>query len=308
MDVQRTLRRPIACVGIGLHSGNKVKLTLRPAPAHFGIRFRRTDLGNFEVPATICNLAGIQLATGLARNQVSVETVEHLLAALVSLGVDNAAIELNSPEVPIMDGSAAPFTYLIHEAGVKRLSMPRQYLKIIRPIAISRGDKRIALYPSDHFKVTYSISYDHPLLRHQSRTLRITEESFIEEVAPARTFTFLKDVEMLRQNGLALGGSLENAIVLGETGVLNNVLRFEDEFVRHKILDAIGDLALVGYPVIGHLVAHRAGHALHTAFAAKILEESHAWRLVEAPVEAPISARVPLPLPVKNAAVPRLAN
>jgi UDP-3-O-[3-hydroxymyristoyl] N-acetylglucosamine deacetylase len=308
MDAQRTLRRQISCVGIGLHSGNKVNLTLTPAPADFGIRFRRTDLGNFEVPATICNLAGIQLATGLARNQVSVETVEHLLAALVSLGVDNVAIELNSPEVPIMDGSAAPFIYLIHEAGIKRLSMPRQYLKIIRPIAISRGDKRIALYPSDHFKVTYSISYDHPLLRHQSRTLRITQESFIEEVAPARTFTFLKDVEMLRQNGLALGGSLENAIVLGETGVLNNILRFEDEFVRHKILDAIGDLALVGYPVIGHLVAHRAGHALHTAFAAKILEESHAWRLVEAPVEAPIDGRVHLPLPVKDSRVPRLAN
>jgi UDP-3-O-[3-hydroxymyristoyl] N-acetylglucosamine deacetylase len=308
MDAQRTLRRQISCVGIGLHSGNKVNLTLTPAPADFGIRFRRTDLGNFEVPATICNLAGIQLATGLARNQVSVETVEHLLAALVSLGVDNVAIELNSPEVPIMDGSAAPFIYLIHEAGIKRLSMPRQYLKIIRPIAISRGDKRIALYPSDHFKVTYSISYDHPLLRHQSRTLRITQESFIEEVAPARTFTFLKDVEMLRQNGLALGGSLENAIVLGETGVLNNILRFEDEFVRHKILDAIGDLALVGYPVIGHLVAHRAGHALHTAFAAKILEETHAWRLVEAPVEAPIDGRVHLPLPVKDSRVPRLAN
>ena len=202
------------------------------------------------------------------------------------MGIDNVIVELNSPEVPIMDGSAAPFIYLIQEAGVKRLQAPRKYLKIVRPIAISRGDKRIALYPSDHFKVTYSISYDHPLLRHQSRTLRITEESFIEEIAPARTFTFLKDVEMLRQNGLALGGSLENAIVLGETGVLNNALRFEDEFVRHKILDAIGDLALVGYPVIGHLVAHRAGHALHTEFAAKILEETHAWRLVEAPVEA----------------------
>ena len=189
-----------------------------------------------------------------------------------------------------MDGSAAPFIYLIQEAGVKRLQAPRKYLKIVRPIAISRGDKRIALYPSDHFKVTYSISYDHPLLRHQSRTLRITEESFIEEIAPARTFTFLKDVEMLRQNGLALGGSLENAIVLGETGVLNNALRFEDEFVRHKILDAIGDLALVGYPVIGHLVAHRAGHALHTEFAAKILEETHAWRLVEAPLDAGAAA------------------
>src|ERR1035437_1253224 len=264
MDAQHTLRRQISCVGIGLHSGNKVHLSLKPAPPDFGIRFRRTDLGDHEVPATVHNLAGIQLATSLARNEVSVETVEHLLAALVSLNVDNVLVELNSPEVPIMDGSA-------------------------RPIAISRGDKRIALYPSDHFKVTYSISYDHPLLRHQSRTLRITEESFIEEIAPARTFTFLKDVEMLRQNGLALGGSLENAIVLGETGVLNNALRFEDECVRHKILDAVGDLALVGYPVIGHLVAHRAGHALHTEFAAKILEETNAWRLVEAPALDPVA-------------------
>jgi UDP-3-O-[3-hydroxymyristoyl] N-acetylglucosamine deacetylase len=186
---------------------------------------------------------------------------------------------------------------------VKRLQAARKYLKIVRPIAISRGDKRIALYPSDHFKVTYSISFDHPLLRHQSRTVRITEESFIEDIAPARTFTFLKDVELMRQNGLALGGSLENAIVLGETGILNNALRFEDEFVRHKILDAIGDLALVGYPVIGHLVAHRAGHALHTEFAARILEEAQSWRLVEAPVDAV----VPLPIAVKSPA-PRLAN
>src|SRR5216117_161101 len=296
MDAQRTLRRQVSCVGIGLHSGNKVTLSLKPAPADFGIRFRRTDLGDHEVPATVRNLAGIQLATGLARNDVSVDTVEHLLAALVSVGVDNVIIELNSPEVPIMDGSAAPFVYLIHEAGVKRLQARRKYLKIVRPIAMSRGDKRIALYPSDHFKVTYSISYDHPLLRHQSRTLRITEESFIEEIAPARTFTFLKDVEMLRQNGLALGGSLENAIVLGETGVLNNALRFEDEFVRHKILDAIGDLALVVHPVIGHLVAHRGGHALHTAFAARILEDVDAWRIVE----TPDAAVTPVPLGVKS--------
>ncbi len=281
MDAQRTLKRPASCVGIGLHSGNKVQLSLRPAPADFGIRFRRSDLGSHEVPATVHHLAGIQLATGLARNEVSVETVEHLLSALASLNIDNVLIELNSPEVPIMDGSAAPFVYLIQEAGVKLQQAPRKYLKIVRPIAMSRGDKRIALYPSDHFKVTYSISFDHPLLRHQSRTLRITEDSFIEEIAPARTFTFLKDVEMLRQNGLALGGSLDNAVVLGETGVLNNALRFDDEFVRHKILDAIGDLALVGHPVIGHLVAHRAGHALHTEFAAKILEETHAWRMVE---------------------------
>src|SRR5438105_6112142 len=304
MDAQRTIRRQISCVGIGLHSGNKVNLTLKPAPVDFGVRFRRTDMGDHEVPATVHHLAGIQLATGLSRNEVSVETVEHLLAALTSVGVDNVLVELNSPEVPIMDGSAAPFIYLISEAGVKRLQTPRKYLKIVRPIAMSRGDKRIALFPSDHFKVTYSISYDHPLLRHQARTLRITEDSFVEQVAPARTFTFLKDVEMLRQSGLALGGSLENAVVLGETGVLNNALRFEDEFVRHKILDAIGDLALVGYPVIGHLVAHRAGHALHTEFAAKILEEILAWRLIEAPIDvAPLS----MAARVKGAA-PRLAN
>jgi UDP-3-O-[3-hydroxymyristoyl] N-acetylglucosamine deacetylase len=300
MDAQRTLRRQISCVGIGLHSGNKVNLTLKPAPADFGIRFRRTDLGHHEVPATVQNLAGIQLATGLASNEVSVETVEHLLAALVSVGVDTVIIELNSPEVPIMDGSAAPFIYLIQEAGVKRLATARKFLKIVRPIAISRGDKRIALYPSDHFKVTYSISYDHPLLRHQSRTLRITEESFVEEIAPARTFTFLKDVEMLRQNGLALGGSLDNAIVLGETGVLNNALRFEDEFVRHKILDAVGDLALVGYPVIGHLVAHRAGCRWLLRSRA-----SHLGSRTDHVIDSSISAGAPERAPLRPRAQPR---
>lgn len=304
MDVQRTLRRPVSCAGIGLHSGNKVTLSLKPAPADTGIRFRRTDLGNLEIPATVSNLSSIQYATGLACHAGSVETVEHLLAALVSLGIDNVFIELNQSEVPIMDGSASPFIYLIHEAGVKRLAAPRRYLKVVRPIALSRGDKRIALYPSDHFKVTYSISFDHPLLRHQSRTLHITEESFCEEIAPARTFGFLKEVEMLRQNGLALGGSLDNAVVLGETGVLN-ALRFEDEFVRHKILDVIGDLALVGYPIIGHLVAHRGGHALHTEFATKILEEPDTWRLVEAPVD-PTVVSLPVAVPIKGAA--RWAN
>ena len=278
-------------------------LSLRPAPADFGIRFRRADLGGLEVPATANHVGGINYATGLARDAVKVDTVEHLLAALVSLGIDNVIVELNSPEVPIMDGSAAPFIYLIQEAGVRALSTPRKYLKVLRPITLSRGDKRIALYPSDHFKVTYSIAYDHPMLRHQSRTMRITETSFVEEIAAARTFTFLKEVEQLRKQGLALGGSLENAIVLGETGVLNNALRFEDEFVRHKILDAVGDLALVGYPVIGHLFAHRAGHALHTEFAAKILEETHAWRFVE----SADAAAQPAGIGVKQH-VPRLAN
>ena len=286
MDAQRTLRRSISCAGIGLHSGRKVTLSLKPAPQDFGIRFRRTDLGGLEIPATAMHVGGIQYATGLTRDKASVETVEHLLAALVSSGIDNAVVELNTREVPIMDGSAAPFMYLIQEAGVRRLGAARRYLKVVRPITLSKGDKRIALYPSDHFKVTYSISFDHPLLRHQARTLRITEDSFIEEIAPARTFCFLKEVELLRQNGLALGGSLDNAIVIGETGVLNSALRFDDEFVRHKILDVIGDLALVGRPIIGHVVAHRGGHALHTAFASRILEEADAWREVEAPASA----------------------
>jgi UDP-3-O-[3-hydroxymyristoyl] N-acetylglucosamine deacetylase len=301
MHLQRTLRRPTYCAGIGLHSGHKVTLSLKPAPANFGIRFRRTDLGGLEIPANIHNLARIQHATGLCCDQASVETVEHLLAALVSLGVDNVVVELNHPEVPIMDGSASPFVYLISEAGLRTLPVPRRYLKVLRPVSLSRGNKRIALYPSDDFKLTYTISFDHPLLRHQARTLRITEETFVEEIAPARTFGFLKEVEMLRQNGLALGGSLENAVVLGETGVLNPHLRFEDEFVRHKMLDAIGDLALIGYPVIGHVVAHRAGHALHTAFAAKVLQEHNAWRIVETPEIAPVT--VPLPLGAERPAV-----
>jgi UDP-3-O-[3-hydroxymyristoyl] N-acetylglucosamine deacetylase len=296
MHAQRTLRRPTSCAGIGLHSGNKVTLSLKPAPADFGIRFRRADLGGLEVPATVKHVRGITLATGLARDAVRVDTVEHLLSALVSLGIDNVIIELNSAEVPIMDGSAAPFVYLIHEAGVKRLPPPRRYLKVLRPLSLSHGDKRIALYPSDHFKVTYSIAFDHPLLRHQSRTVRMTEESFVDDIAPARTFGFLKEVEMLRQHGLALGGSLENAVVIGDTAVLNNALRFDDEFVRHKILDVIGDMALVGHPIIGHLVAHRGGHALHTEFAAQVLEETDAWTLVERMADPMVDPMATLPI------------
>ncbi len=299
MTSQRTLRRPISCAGIGLHSGKKVTLSLKPAPADTGVRFRRSDLGGLEVAATVKHVGGIHYATGLTLDAVRVDTVEHLLAALVSLGVDNAVVELNSPEVPIMDGSAAPFVYLIHEAGVKQLAAVRRFLKVLRPISLSRGDKRIAIYPSDHFKVTYSIAFDHPLLRHQSRTIRLNADSFVEEIAPARTFTFLKEVEMLRQQGLALGGSLENAVVIGDTGILNNALRYDDEFVRHKILDVIGDMALVGHPVIGHLVAHRGGHALHTAFAAQVLEERDAWTLVDGATAPAAGAPSPAAAPLR---------
>jgi UDP-3-O-[3-hydroxymyristoyl] N-acetylglucosamine deacetylase len=301
MSVQRTLRRPISCAGIGLHSGNKVILALKPAPADHGIRFRRTDLGA-ELPAVVEHVASIHYATALADGTASVETVEHLLAALISQGVDNVLVELSQAEVPIMDGSAAPFVYLIQEAGLRKLSAPRRYLQVLRPIEIVRGDKRIAIYPSDRFRVAYTISFDHPLLRHQTRTFDISAEVFAEELAPARTFGFLKEVEMLRQQGLALGGSLENAIVLGETGALNT-LRFDDEFVRHKILDAIGDLGLVGYPLLGSVVVERGGHALHTALAARILAEHDAWQLVEMPADAQV-----LTLPSRAAASPALAS
>lgn len=284
MDSQRTLRRQVSCAGIGLHSGNKVTLTLRPAPANSGIRFRRTDLGGIEIKACVGNVAGFHYATALVQGGASVETVEHLLASLVILGIDNVTVDLDYPEVPIMDGSAAPFVYLIHEAGIRSLPVPRRFLRVTRPIELARRDKGIALYPSDHFKISYSISYDHPLLRHQARTMTINESTFVEQIAPARTFTFLKEVEMLRKQGFGKGGSLENAVVVGETGILNNPLRFDDEFVRHKMLDAIGDLALLGMPVMGHLVAHRGGHSLHTAFASKVLEERDAWEIVEQPL------------------------
>lgn len=288
MDAQQTLRRQVSCAGIGLHSGTKVSLTLKPAPAGTGIVFRRVDLG-IDIPASVAHVKSLHYATVLGRDHATVETVEHLLAALVSAGVDNVVIELSQREVPIMDGSSAPFLFLIQEAGIKKLPAARRYLKVLRPVTVAQGDKHIAIYPSDHFKISYTISFDHPLLRHQSRTTRITEQSFADDIAAARTFGFLKEVEWMRQQGLALGGSLENAIVIGDTGVLN-ALRFEDEFVRHKILDAVGDLALLGHPVLGHVVAHRAGHALHTSLAAQLLADADAWTLVDSTVPGPMVA------------------
>jgi UDP-3-O-[3-hydroxymyristoyl] N-acetylglucosamine deacetylase len=294
MDVQQTIKRQISCAGIGLHSGQKVTLTLKPAAADTGIRFRRTDLG-IEIPATVAHVSAVQYATVLGCGGATVETVEHLLAALVAAGIDNVIVELSQREVPIMDGSSAPFLFLLQEAGVKRLGVSRKYLKVLKPLQIASGDKRIAVYPSDHFKVSYTISFDHPLLKHQTRTERITEQTFTDHIASARTFGFLKEVEWLRQQGLALGGSLENAIVIGDTGVLN-ALRFEDEFVRHKILDVVGDLALVGHPIVGHVVAHRAGHALHTDLGRTILADQDAWCLVETPELAPEAAAVGVPV------------
>lgn len=299
MSLQRTLRRTVNCAGIGLHSGKKVTISLVPAPANHGIRFRRVDLGGVEIPALASNLGTRQqLQTTLSANGATVETVEHLLSALRGLSIDNVTIEVNHSEVPIMDGSSAPWVYLIQDAGVKTLNTPRKTLQVLKQMQYQMGDKRIALYPSEGFRVSYTITFDHPLLRHQQKTMEIDEQVFVDQVAPARTFGFLKEVEMLRQRGLALGGSLENAVVLGETGVLNP-LRFEDEFVRHKILDVIGDLALVGHAIQGHLVVHRGGHALHAAFAEEILRQRDAWQLVEAPADV-VSGRVPAAVPARQ--------
>lgn len=295
MSYRRTLRREVGCTGIGLHSGKPVRLKLKPAPVGHGIRFFRSDVG-IEIPAGLESLARLDHATTLAHGGVTIDTVEHLLSALHALGVDDVLVEVDGPEVPILDGSAAPFVILIHEAGLRPLAAARRYLKVLRPVEIVRGGKSVRLSPDEHFRITYSIGFDHPLLRHQTVSIRVTPEVYAESVAPARTFGFLRDVETLRRNGLALGGSLENAIVIGESGVLNSKLRFEDEFVRHKVLDAIGDLALLGHPLAGHLEAVRAGHAMHAALAQKLMETEGAWALVSHPqlpvLELPAAPRL----------------
>jgi UDP-3-O-[3-hydroxymyristoyl] N-acetylglucosamine deacetylase len=286
MAYRRTLRQAVGCTGIGLHSGKPVRLELKPAAPGAGVRFRRIDR-DVEIQATIGELQRLDHATTLGHDSTAIETVEHLLSALFALGVDDVIVELDSPEVPALDGSAAPFVILIHEAGTKPQRVAREYLKVLRPVEVVRGGKWARLLPSDHFRVTYTIGFEHPLLRHQHASFRLSPETFAEEIAPARTFGFLRDVETLRRSGLALGGSLENAIVIGETGVLNQKLRFEDEFVRHKILDAIGDLALVGRPLVGHFEACKGGHALHAALVQKLLAAEDAWALVPHP-QAPV--------------------
>jgi UDP-3-O-[3-hydroxymyristoyl] N-acetylglucosamine deacetylase len=289
MTYRRTLRREVACTGIGLHSGRPVRLRLLPAPAEHGVRFTRTDVG-VEIPATLAHIGGQDHATTLRCSGVSIGTVEHLLAALAGLGVDDARVEVDGPEVPVLDGSAAPFVILLHEAGLRPLAAPRLHLKVKKLVEVVHGAKSVRLCPADHFEIGYSIGFDHPLLRHQALSLRLTPRSFTESIAPARTFGFLREVETMRKSGLALGGSLENAVVIGETGVLNNKLRFEDEFVRHKILDAVGDLALLGHPLLGRLDATRAGHALHAAVARKLLATPEAFELVPAGAHEPVAS------------------
>lgn len=292
MSYRRTLRDVVACRGIGLHSGRSVRLALKPAPAEHGIRFRRTDVG-VEIPATLAHLGRTDHATTLSHEGVSVETVEHLLAALSGLGVDDVLVEVDGPELPILDGSAAPFVYLIHEVGLRPLHVARRYLKVLRPVEAVRGDKAVRFSPADRLQMSYTIGFDHPLLRHQAASFRVSPGVFVEQLAAARTFGFLAEVEQLRRHGLALGGSLENAVVIAESGVLNGQLRFEDECVRHKILDALGDLALLGHPLLAHVEAVKAGHALHAAAARQLLATPDAWTLDAQPQLAGLELPAP---------------
>ena len=277
---QKTLRKDIECAGIGLHSGVRVAMRMRPAPPNSGIVFRRLDKGGAEIPARQEYLQRSNLATTLSKNDVSIGTVEHILSAAGGLGIDNLIVEVEGAEVPILDGSAAPFIYLMHEAGVRVQQAPRQFIKILEPLRIEEDDKFVAIYPSDRFKISYTIDFEHPLIGVQRQTFVVTPRCFTEQIAPARTFGFLREVEALRRAGFALGGSMENAIIVGNNSILNNQLRFEDEFVRHKILDAIGDLMLAGAPILGHVVAYRAGHALHAGLVEEIERHAEAWRMV----------------------------
>jgi UDP-3-O-[3-hydroxymyristoyl] N-acetylglucosamine deacetylase len=267
---QRTLRKEARFEGVGLHTGYSVKLTLVPAPPDTGIRFRRTDLKNFEIEAKRTYVAKVSYATTLMKKGVMISTVEHLLSALYGMGIDNLYLDVNSMEVPILDGSCKDFIEAIGATGIIEQAALRKYLVIEKPIEVRQGDKVAGVYPDPAPRATYIIDFEHEAIGHQEIQMELTPESYCRELGTARTFGFVSDVEYLKSLGLIRGGSLDNAVVLDSTGIVNNHLRYPDEFVRHKLLDLLGDISLAGYPIIGHLYAERAGHAIHTALADQI--------------------------------------
>ena len=289
---QQTLAGPIELSGIGLHTGEQATVRIVPAPANKGIIFRRLDLDNFELPANVASVARVAYATTLMNRGVWISTVEHLLSALYGMGIDNAYIELDNFEVPILDGSAAPYAEAIARVGAARQRLQRQYIRITKPFVLQEGQKTLGIYPSDTFTVKYDIDFQHPLIGKQSVEAQLTGTNYAKTIAPARTFGFYHEVEKLQASGLIRGGSLDNAIVLTEKGMLNDTsLRFVDEFVRHKALDLLGDFALIGQPVLGRLVANRAGHALHTRFVGQLLESTSHWTFSAAAEASVASAR-----------------
>ncbi len=283
MVAQRTLNHPIRCSGIGLHSGRKVELALRPAPENSGIVFRRRLPSGFvDIPAHADHVVDTRMCTTLGRDGVTLSTVEHLLSALAGLGIDNALIEVDGPEVPIMDGSSAPFVFLIQCAGIREQAAPKKVLRIIKRVSVEEGDKRCSLHPAAGFRVSYLLDYDHPMLRSRKTSVDFATQAYTREVARARTFGFLHEIEALQKAGLALGGSLENAIVLDAFRVVNEGgLRYEDECVRHKILDTVGDLALAGYPVVGAFEGERTGHDMNHRLVRALLADESAWAIEE---------------------------
>lgn len=278
--LQRTLKKELVFKGKGLHTGKNVEMRLKPAPRDSGIVFYRVDHDSI-VNANINEVSDTAFATTIGTNGTRIKTVEHVLAALSGMNIDNVRIELNGPEIPILDGSSIGFVQSIIEGGIAKQGSYRPHLKVIKPILFKEGHVEIAAFPYDGRMITYHISYNHYLLGQQKMTVELAADMFVRELAPARTFGFLKDVEMLKARGLAKGGSLENAVILSDSGVINaSGLRFENEFIRHKILDFIGDMSLVGFPVHAHFVVSRSGHTTNAKFVRHLLEATDCWQII----------------------------
>jgi UDP-3-O-[3-hydroxymyristoyl] N-acetylglucosamine deacetylase len=274
---EQTIRSSVECKGVGLHSGAPVHLRILPAPSGSGIVFRRTDLDDFEIEAGSRNVARVSYATSLMKKGVLISTTEHLLSAFIGAGIDNAIVELDNLELPILDGSARPFVEMIHRAGIRKQRRARTYLRIRREFELREGDKFIAVYPSETYSVSYTINFPHPMIGREEFRVDLSDGNYLADIAPARTFGFVHEADMLRQQGLIRGASTDNAIVLTRDGIMNPPLRFGDEFVRHKVLDLIGDLALLGKQILGNVVADRAGHAMHTALVSRLLKDESLW-------------------------------
>jgi UDP-3-O-[3-hydroxymyristoyl] N-acetylglucosamine deacetylase len=292
---QRTLRNSIRATGIGLHTGKKIMMTLKPAPPDTGICFRRVDLAQpVDIPARAENVGDTTLGTTLVNGDARISTVEHLLSAFAGLGVDNACVEVTAAEVPIMDGSAGPFVFLLQSAGIEQQDAPKRFIRVKKSVLVEDGDKWARFDPFEGFKVNFEIEFDHPIFKRrlQRATMDFSTTSFLKEISRARTFGFMRDLETLRAHNLALGGTLDNAIVLDDVGVMNeDGLRYEDEFVKHKILDAIGDLYLLGHSLIGEFSGHKSGHGLNNRLLRALLADKEAWEEVtfEGTEQAPIS-------------------
>jgi UDP-3-O-[3-hydroxymyristoyl] N-acetylglucosamine deacetylase len=283
---QTTIQRPSTAEGVGLHTGAFGHIRLVPAPADTGIVFRRVDLDNFPIEAHGHNVARVSYATSLMKQGVLLSTTEHLLAAIYSCGIDNIFIDIDSIEIPILDGSAEPFMQMLERSGVRKLRRKRRFLKVLKPVEVIEGDRRIGIYPADEFRVICYVDFPHPLVGQQQVEAVVGPESFRQLLSRARTFCFERDIEPLRSMGLIRGGSLENAIVLTNDGVMNGPLRYPDEFGRHKALDLIGDLALAGLPLLARVEAHKAGHSLHTALVSKLLADPSSWTIATASGDA----------------------